>query len=66
MDEIFQEPGIRHLQLKRDGQFFIHIQSQFFAHFLRHSNSRLQRRQTFGANPFLVFAFIWRNLLPIA
>jgi hypothetical protein len=29
---------------------------QFFAHFLRHSNSRPQRTQTFGAKPFFVLA----------
>jgi hypothetical protein len=32
--------------------------SQFFAHFLRHSNSKLQVMQTFGLKPFLILARI--------
>jgi hypothetical protein len=32
--------------------------SQFFAHFLRHSNSNLQVTQTFGLNPFFILACI--------
>jgi hypothetical protein len=30
--------------------------AQFFAHFLRHSNSRPQRTQTLGAKPFFALA----------
>jgi hypothetical protein len=42
------------LPRQRSLQYFTSF--QFFAHFLRHSNSRLQRRQVFGGNPFLSFA----------
>jgi len=39
----------RHLSLQYLTSF------QFLAHFLRHSNSRPQRRQVLGGNPFLTF-----------
>jgi len=32
--------------------------SQFFAHFLRHSNGSLQRSQIFGSKPFFVLALM--------
>jgi hypothetical protein len=40
--------------LQRSLQYF--TSSQFLAHFLRHSNSRPQRRQVLGSKPFLFFA----------
>ena len=52
-------PGklIAHFPLRHlSEQYFTFSQSR--AHFLRHSNSRLHRRHTLGANPFLIFAFI--------
>jgi len=40
----------RHLSL----QYLTSV--QFFAHFLRHSNSRPQRWHVFGTNPFFTLA----------
>ena len=42
----------------------LHLSEQYFtfsqsrAHFLRHSNGRLQRWQIFGSKPFLVLALM--------
>ena len=46
----------------------LHLSEQYFtfsqsrAHFFRHSNSLLQRTQTFGAKPFFILAFIKHGL----
>jgi hypothetical protein len=39
---------------QRSLQYF--TSDQFFAHFLRHSNSRPHRAQTLGAKPFFALA----------